>query len=250
MQTVTVIVRQLALGEISYNDIKHILQKEIGIDQNQDSDFTIKPPGDRPEYFVIEYIEPLLPNRPALGFDIASEAGRIFLVQDTTKEPGFLILLPVYRNGMDRDTVAARRKALVGFVYAPFRTKDLMQNILSDAFVNSFDLEIYDNQELIFDLDLSQKIKNSKLNARDYELKFLDVAGRFWYLYLFPRHLNSPSEQRLPMLVFVSGILISLLLFGITWNLGSSRSQAVSLATKMTEDLRLSEDRYRRLVEL
>ena len=31
MQTVTVIVRQLALGEISYNDIKHILQKEIGI---------------------------------------------------------------------------------------------------------------------------------------------------------------------------------------------------------------------------
>lgn len=31
MQTVTVIVRQLALGEISYSDIKHILRKEIGI---------------------------------------------------------------------------------------------------------------------------------------------------------------------------------------------------------------------------
>jgi len=244
------------------------VRKEIGIDQNGYSDFTIKPSGDRPEYFVIEYIEPLLPNRPALGFDIASETirlqaakraidnnqpistGRIFLVQDATKEPGFLILLPVYRNGMARDTVAARRKALVGFVYAPFRTKDLMQNILSDTFINNFDLEIYDNQELIFDLDLSEKIKDSKLNARDYELKFLDVAGQFWYLYLFPRHLNSPSEQRLPLLVFVSGILISLLLFGITWNLGSSRSQAVSLATKMTEDLRVSEDRYRRLVEL
>lgn len=31
MQTVTVIVRQLALGEISYSDVKHILQKEVGI---------------------------------------------------------------------------------------------------------------------------------------------------------------------------------------------------------------------------
>ena len=72
------------------------------------------PAGARPEYVPVRYIVPLAPNRPAVGFDIASEPIRqdairralasnamavtspIQLVQDRRQRIGVLELLPVY----------------------------------------------------------------------------------------------------------------------------------------------------------
>lgn len=123
-------------------DYEQQVRRDTSVDKNGYPDFAIKPAGDRPAYFVIEYLEPFQPNRPAFGLDLGHEPVRraaverardtgepaatkqIILVQDATKQPGLLILLPVYRHGMPHSTVEERRRALLGFIYAPFRAED------------------------------------------------------------------------------------------------------------------------------
>src|SRR5438876_984204 len=66
------------------------------------------------------------------GLPAATE--RVTLVQeiDPTKQPGFLIYVPVYRGGGTPETVAGRRAALVGLVYSPFRVGDFLERIIAD----------------------------------------------------------------------------------------------------------------------
>ena len=87
------------------------------------------------ERFVIQYIEPVARNAPAIGLDIASERNRrraaqsamrsgqatltgpISLVQESAApQSGFLFLLPVYRSPLmpPRSRPSARRRPSVG----------------------------------------------------------------------------------------------------------------------------------------
>jgi CHASE1-domain containing sensor protein len=90
--------------------------------------------GDR---FVIQYIEPLARNLPAVGLDVASEGNRrdaaikamrsgqavmtgpISLVQKSgDPKQSVLFLLPIYKAGMRVATVAERELACIGWSYA------------------------------------------------------------------------------------------------------------------------------------
>ena len=99
--------------------------------------------GDR---YVIQYIEPVAPNLPAIGLDIASEENRrkaavaamrsgevrltapITLVQATGQpSQSFLILMPVYRGYTTPADAVAREAALIGWTYAPLLTQDVLE---------------------------------------------------------------------------------------------------------------------------
>ena len=59
----------------------------------------------------------------------AVASGRVQLVQerelpDSNKQSGFLIYVPVYRNNSPDSNKEERRKALIGFVYSPYRADD------------------------------------------------------------------------------------------------------------------------------
>lgn len=111
-------------------------------------DYRIRPEGARGEYTSIVFLEPFdWRNKRAFGFDMFSEpvrheamtrardqgqpavSGKVILVQETKEgiQNGFLMYLPVYRPGASVGSVAQRRAALLGYVYAPFRMRDLMQ---------------------------------------------------------------------------------------------------------------------------
>ncbi|WDN87115.1 hypothetical protein BuS5_00083 [Desulfosarcina sp. BuS5] len=82
----------------------------------------------REEYVIVYYIHSLETNRPALGFDIASNStrlkaitkgfntgklsttGRITLVQETGNQFGILLLLPIYHQDVPLNTAEERRK--------------------------------------------------------------------------------------------------------------------------------------------
>ena len=100
--------------------------------------------GDR---YVIQYIEPIERNLPAVGLDIASEPNRrtaaesamrtgsatltapITLMQAAGKPlRSFLLLLPVYAPGARHSTVEEREAATVGWSFAPL----LMDEVLAD----------------------------------------------------------------------------------------------------------------------
>ncbi len=114
-------------------------------------EYRVKPEGDREFYSSIIYLEPFSDrNLRAFGYDMFSEAvrreamelardtdyatlsGKVVLVQETDKnaQAGTLMYVPVYRKGMPTDTVEHRRAALHGWVYSPYRMRDLMGGIL------------------------------------------------------------------------------------------------------------------------
>ncbi|MDG3441468.1 CHASE domain-containing protein [Nitrospirillum amazonense] len=90
------------------------------------------------EHAVIQFVEPEGVNATAVGLDIASEPARhaaamaamrsgeprltapISLVQAPGDNSGFLLLLPIYRQGADLTTPDTRGTATVGWAYTPF----------------------------------------------------------------------------------------------------------------------------------
>jgi len=116
----------------------------------------------RDEYFPVDFIEPAEGNEPARGFDLASNAVRreameqardtgamrgtapIRLVQETGNQAGFLVLLPVYRNGTSPESVEDRRANLEGFVLGVFRVGDLVERALAPLAPKGIDVALYD----------------------------------------------------------------------------------------------------------
>src|SRR5262249_12574350 len=88
--------------------------------------------GEREAYYPARYLEPLRGNEAAVGFDVASDAVRraalqrardtgeatvtepIELVQQAGGPAGFLVFVPVYREGSATRTLAERRATLKG----------------------------------------------------------------------------------------------------------------------------------------
>jgi PAS domain S-box-containing protein len=106
---------------------------------------------------VIEFIEPLEINRPALGFDIASDplrrdaaraalrdgeatlTGPVTLVQDLGAPLRTeVVLLPVYRGGATPNDAAAREANAVGWTFVPL----LFDKVLRDVDLNDGALDI------------------------------------------------------------------------------------------------------------
>lgn len=111
------------------------------------------------ERYVIQYLEPQAGNQQAIGLDIASEANRkaaadaamrsgqvqltapISLVQ-AMKAPSksFLMLMPIYRDGMARDSEAQRVAATLGWSYAPILMDEVMGAIRINPELTQFTL--------------------------------------------------------------------------------------------------------------
>ena len=137
-------------------------RNDTSIDSRGNPRFAIKPPGNRPEYVVVKYVEPTAGNEVALGLDLAGDAvrlaalerardsgrimasGSIALSLDPRRHPGFAMRLPVYRKGMPLVTVAQRREAFSGTVSAAFIVIDLMRGVLSEPFLRTIHVRIHD----------------------------------------------------------------------------------------------------------
>ena len=118
--------------------------------------------GTRQEYVVVFYIDPLETNRPALGFDIASNptrrkaiaegfktgklsaTDRITLVQETGDQFGILILLPIYQQGAVLRTIEDRTKYRKGFVVEVLRIGDVVRTALKGFPDEGINLALYD----------------------------------------------------------------------------------------------------------
>jgi CHASE1-domain containing sensor protein len=116
----------------------------------------------REEYIIVYYIHPLEGNRPAFGFDIASNrtrlkaikkgfntgelvaTGRINLVQETGKQFGTLLLLPIYHQGVPLNTLEERQKSRKGFVVEALRIGRAIETALQDFADEGLNLTLYD----------------------------------------------------------------------------------------------------------
>jgi len=241
-------------------------------------DYTVHPAGERDVYTPIVYLEPFSGrNLAAFGYDMFSDpvrraamrrardgdaaalSRRVTLIQETDEDvqPGTVMYVPVYRNGAPLDTVDQRRSALVGWIYSPYRMKDLMRGILGKRLWEkrwSLRLQLFDGPRA---LPESLLFEDGPLN----ETSFLPGAtlshempivfrGSAWTLRFEKSGVGMMSEEcAIVRFVLVAGTLISVLLAFLIFSLSRTRTEAVRIARKLTGNLKASEEKHRLLIE-
>jgi PAS domain S-box-containing protein len=132
------------------------VRADTSLDPRGYPDFRINPPGDRAEYFVLVYLEPMAPFQFAFGLDLganpgvadpevlaatqraARDSGRLSAsglpihVKSPTEYVGLAMRMPVYRSDMPSSTVEERRAAYLGSVGAGFNVDNLMRGVVDE----------------------------------------------------------------------------------------------------------------------
>lgn len=172
-------LKQRYAGFMSLNYAAHVLRsdkhrfeesirRDTTLEPHGYPKFSIKPPGDRDEYFVIVYLEPMTDYEFAFGLDIGANpmaanpdkvAAAVRLHRDSgklsssaqplrvkrAKEAIYLAMrLAVYRNGMPTTTVEQRRSAYMGSVGAAFDVEYLMREALNEEMLRYMQIRLYD----------------------------------------------------------------------------------------------------------
>lgn len=218
--------------------------------------FTVRPEGPRDFYSSIVFLEPGDErNQAAFGFDMFSEpvrraameqardtglraaSGKVVLAQeiDRDKQSGFLIYLPLYSTPLGRipPTVEERRRALVGWIYSPFRAGDLFSRAFAQrGRTGELQVSVYDGTTPSEDALLYRSSTGSaQVETGRAVTRALDVTEHRWTLVFERTDAFVPdSNRKLLPLIGGGGIVTTLLLFGAA--LGQTR------ATAMAEDTR------------
>ncbi len=247
---------------------KHIevVRKESG-----HLEYMLRPEGERDFYTSIVYLEPFSGrNLRAFGYDMysdpvrraamerardtgmASLSEKVLLVQETDQQPqaGFLIYLPVYRNGALHETVQERRANIIGWVYSPFRMGDLAQGMYGER-AKDLDIEIYDGEMIASDALMYDSNRDHKARFQDLSsVQHLNMHNHTWTLSIHSVPLfHSREEQNESTIVAFVGIGFSLLFAILTWLLVTGRERAIPYALEMNRELILKEQALRKSEE-
>ncbi|MBF0426592.1 MAG: CHASE domain-containing protein [Magnetococcales bacterium] len=237
--------------------------------------YVVHPEGAREQYSSVIYLEPFKgSNLHAFGYDMLTESvrraaleqardsgeaavsGKVKLIQETTADaqPGFLMFVPVYRPGLPTSTVPERRQALLGFVYSPFRVKDLMLGILGHG-IPDLDFDLFDGNDPTPDHLLYSSLSLSERALREHVSRYkvdhtINLPGRIWTVRFAggPAFEEEMSNQQ-PMLVPITGLLMSILLFGILRALAKRQEDIEREAGRIRLELHQTEARYQRMVD-
>ena len=229
--------------------------REEGLDS-----YELRPSGERYEYFPVVYLEPSeASDSGMLGYDVYSHrvnraameqardtglpraSGKVYLTEAGLTQEVFLIYTPVYREGETPETLPERRQDLQGFIVGVFRADELLEGIFGGKIDPSINFEVFDGAEytperLLHDDDDSLYAGDPSYHPSFSDVTTLEVAGRYWSLY-FSTIPGSEGDwqSNLPLVVLLSGLAMSFLLFGITWMLSHNRLLA-ERASRELED--------------
>jgi len=238
-------------------------------------DFAVFPPAAaRPESYVVKYVYPPDGNEEMLGFDQFSEANRLEAIErcrDTGlptatsrtellgsyPDGGFLVFLPIYRNGAPVSTVEERRAAITGVVDAAFRANDLFPALFGEMLMRSrVEMEVYDGVvpdkgQLLYDNFNELEIPDAQYRPRFASVAQVQVADRTWTLRFnsMPGFGLAPAEEAMPLGVLAAGILCSGLFFVLVGSLSAARVGALARAEEAARRLRETRDRLDLVIE-
>ena len=179
------------------------------------------------EYFPVYYVEPLRSNRKLLGFDLASNptrfkaleqardsgksvaSAKLTLAQEQGIKNGFLIFHPVYQKKSLGNSIASRRKTLMGFVLGVFRIGDLIKATRQKINTENIEFALFDRTdpsqtELLFASSPTKADRNNIITS-----KTLKTGQRTWELIFWPS-ASFLAEKRAWL---INAVLIDLLIF-------------------------------------
>ena len=237
-------------------------------------DYNVYPDGDREIYTSIIYLEPFSErNLRAFGYDMFSDSirrkameisrdsnyavlsGKVLLVQETNEDiqSGTLMYVPVYRKGMQTNTLEERQAAIIGWVYSPYRMTDLLNGILGVWDLpdrNRIGLKIYDNDDISDEALLYDSQRDDKVLNKDKPNLYLKLPivfnGKKWTLEFTGKNENISILHGVTFIVLISCIIISLLLSALSLALinVNLRARQINLLNSQLEKLNTDKDRF------
>jgi two-component sensor histidine kinase len=233
---------------LSFNPILHSkAELDAFVTQVQIDDwdtFAVRPNSDGPLFAPILYLEPLAGrNRPALGFDIYSEANRraaierslliaepsmtskITLVQDDESlddetKAGVLVVLPIFDTKFGEATHSHEKG--IGLIVSVFRIRDLMDAIL----YANFDGEgLYRKNVSLFEVTLEGdllEMYNSSEEDEHLSLYATETTfshyGKTWRLATTSTvAFENATRLNSHIIVLITGMSMSMLLTFLVW---------------------------------
>jgi diguanylate cyclase (GGDEF)-like protein len=220
-------------------------------------EFSIKPPGQRPEYAVLTYIEPMGKNVVAWGLDMnadplrrsvmdrardtgqmASTSG-VTLVRDSNAPlTSTLLRLAVYRGGGVPQSLEERQRLYWGMVGSTLRVTEMIESTLSKEVLSRTRVRIYEAGAgqgagaLLFDSAAGAPLAFSGHAVTQR----LTVADREWRLQVVP--IEDPVaflDKAAIAVILAATLAIGALLFWLITSLGTSESRGVQLAKRNRE---------------
>lgn len=160
---------------------------------------------------------------------------------------GFLLIVPIYKNGESTKTVEEKRNAIQGYVYAPIVMKDFIHYMLYDILLNqkyNIDFEIYFSKSGT-ELDEKNELYGgatsiNNTNPKFYKKDIIDIYGKEWTIVFtsLPGYSGGIIDNILPITIIIIGIMLSILVSSSVYILKSNKNRAEQLAKIMTKDLK------------
>jgi diguanylate cyclase (GGDEF)-like protein len=228
------------------------------------NEFNVFPVGKRDKYSSILYLEPFTArNKRAFGYDMYSEkarhiamdiardngnvafSGKVKLVQENGDDlqNGFLMYLPLYRNGASIENIVQRQKELIGYVYSPFRIDNLINGILVNDKDRQVNFSIYDgdSQEAVdllyapkLDSDFFSSTYKKQFTPLFSVVKTIEFPGRNWTVrFQSTSVFERIVKNNLAKLIGVTGTILSFLLLLIMLNIASSSKKELQARVKL-----------------
>jgi len=204
------------------------------------ADGTLVPAGQRPEYMVVAFIEPVAGNESLLGFDVASSDIRretferardsgsaaasapLELIQKQDGSQGILLFEPIYRRDAPKDTPEARRENLVGFAVGVFVIRDLLEAALASGQFDGVDVFLHDDALGAESAPIAVRRGGSGAHAASdkkrvdpradvYHATSLDVGGRRWTAIVnaTPQYMSA-RRTWVPWIVLTTSLVVTL----------------------------------------
>lgn len=174
----------------------------------------------RAAYYPVYYIEPLIGNEQALGFDLGSTPTRINalqrsrdyqlatasaplkIVQEQHQAASFRLLYPVFSNYSENEDFN-------GFVAAVIRFPDIISSTIATSRLAIEDIVLQDitDKTPVPVFPYYNKTYEIPLSNNTYiQDRFLDFAGRRWHTQI---SVKMPNSSLVPYLVLVVGFLLA-----------------------------------------
>ena len=230
---------------------------------------------DRPEHFVVLYIEPYVGNKAALGFDLVSgitwpdlqraaaanrlvASGRLPLITDgRSMNWGYLLELPVYQVPVPA-TPEARGEKLRGFVLGVFQLANVLEDAITSLAPQGADLTVIDTSA-VADRQLlhyhASRLRNTPVPPPTlaefqadvhHQVIPLQVAGHAWELHFRPApEWLATQGSGLAATVLSAGLLGSLAIGLYLRSLQRRTSEVEKQVAGRTAELSLAHDQLK-----
>ncbi|MDP2560346.1 diguanylate cyclase domain-containing protein [Psychrobium sp. 1_MG-2023] len=270
-KALSLIEQNSGIKALSWNPLIHQRYLDAFIEKNQKTfpGFNVKgaPLLSTDPLVVVQYIEPLSENLAAQGFNVYSNQSRknamiqaqishsavatdiITLVQSKQKEPGFLLLKPIYGDESADVYSLDRPQSIAGFAVGVFLVNEIIEQSTTNQLMDDISLYIYENGDhnkpVYGDDSLARLMDDQQGYFHRFELTF---ANHHWSFILHIAPDSYVSKQVALLLNFlIFSIIIgafSVLLVLTTFGRHQSMRREVTARTKQLHQLNMQLEHF------